>query len=78
MQADKVVHFLGEFTGIINRARWHLFLAYDTIGNSNAVIIFTKRRRLMYDACTIFVRDVGINDDSKCSIFILRSMLTNS
>jgi len=71
MQANKVVHFLGELTGIINRARRHFVLSYDTIGNSNAVIVFTERRRLMYDACTICVRDVGINDDSKRSIFIL-------
>ena len=72
IQPSKVVHLLREFTRIIDWAWRNLIVAYHAIGHGNAVVIFTERRSLMYDACTVCVRDIGINDNSKRSILKLR------
>lgn len=71
MLTSKIGDFLGKLSRLIDRARWHLVRSNDTVGDGNAMILVTKRRCLMHDACPAIASDVLVNDHTESPIFVL-------
>jgi hypothetical protein len=63
VHALKIRDWVDEFATIVQGARRHLFRTWDTIVDSNASVIFTECRGLLYDTCTVCRRDVRIHKD---------------
>lgn len=73
MLTDKVRYFLGKTTCIIDWTWWHLVGAQHTIRDGDTVIVFTKSGSLMYDACAVRIRHIGIGEYTECLVFELCS-----
>ena len=56
----KVGDLVGQEAALVDRARRHLVLGDDTGGDTDAVIVVTKRRSLLDDTGTRGVGDVGV------------------
>jgi hypothetical protein len=63
MESLEVRNFAGEVALIVDGARWELIVAEDSMGDGNAVIVFTKRRRLVDDTSTVRIGNVGIDQN---------------
>jgi len=71
MKTGKVRDFLGEDPRVIDGAWRHFIWSQYTMGNRNAVIIFTKGRRLMNDTSAICICYISVYEDPKCFILEL-------
>jgi hypothetical protein len=65
VKTNKVRNFLGEDTRVVDWAWRHFIWSQYAVGDGNAVIIFTKGRRLMNDTSAISIRHVSVYKDSK-------------
>jgi hypothetical protein len=66
-------HLVGEATRLVDRARRDLVVSDDAMGNGDAVIVLTERRRLVDDTGTGRVGDISVGEDSECAVLILSS-----
>jgi hypothetical protein len=71
MKTGKVRDFLGEDPRAIDGAWRHFIWSQYTMGNGNAVIIFTEGGRLMNDTSAICICYISIYEDSKCFVLEL-------
>lgn len=69
--SSKVRDFLGELSGVIDRARRHFVGPQNAIGNRDAMIIFTKSWSLVDDTSTVRIRNVGVCHNSECLVLEL-------
>lgn len=58
----KIVHLLRESTPIVDGTRRHFIESQDTVGHCDAVIILTKSRCLVNNACAISICDICVDD----------------
>lgn len=73
VKTRKVGDFLGEDARVIDGARRHFIWSQYTMGNGNAVIIFTEGRRLMNDTGAICICYISVYEDSKCFVLELEN-----
>lgn len=71
MKANKIWNFLCKVTSIVDRTWRHVLCFQNAMSHRDTMIIFTKRRCLMNDACAIYIRHIGVYQDSECLIFEL-------
>ena len=71
METLEVRNLAGEVTLIVNGARRKFIISKDSMGNGNAVIVFTKRRSLVDDTSTVRIGNVGIDQNPEGFIFEL-------
>lgn len=74
----KVWNLLGEASNLVDRARRQLVGADDAVGERNAVIVFTKRRRLVNDASSAVACYVGVVEYSEGAVLVLSTRLVNN
>jgi hypothetical protein len=60
-----------EDTTLIEGKRWHLFFADQALSDSDAVIVFSERRCLVYNTSTRSRCHVGIGDDLERAVRVL-------
>ena len=70
--AFEVWDFVCEPPSVVDWTWRNIILAQNTIGNSNAVIVLTKGRCLMYDTSTIGRRDICVDNNLERFVFKLR------
>jgi len=75
MLACEVGNFFGESARVINGTWRHFIGTQDAIGYSNAMIILSEGRGLMYDSCAISVRHICVDYHFKSTIFVLKIYL---
>lgn len=68
METLEVGNFVGEASGIVNRARRHFIEADDIMGESNPVVVFTKSGRLMYDTSAAVASHVLVGEHTESPV----------
>lgn len=68
MPSNKVWDLTREAARLVNWTRWHLVCLDDTVGNGNAVIVFTEGGRLVDNTSTAVGCDIGVVKDLEGSV----------
>lgn len=67
----EIRYLLGKPPSVVNRTRRHLVLGDDPVGDSDPVIVLSKRRSLVDDTRSRGGFDVAVTYDSVGSVFEL-------
>ena len=71
VHALEIGNLFGEPAGVVDRARRHLILGDNTVGDGDPVIVFTERGCLVDDTRTRRCLDVAITYDTVGPVFKL-------
>ena len=71
METLEVRDFAGKVTLIVDGAWWKFIRPKDSMGDGNAVIVFTKCRCLVDDTSTVGIGNIGINQNPESFVFEL-------
>lgn len=69
---SEISHFARENACIVNGTWRESFRSYDSMRQSDAMIVFSKGRGLMYDPRSIIRGDIGVIQDFECGVAILQ------
>lgn len=70
--ALEIRYLLREPSDVVNRARGQLFGRDNIVGDSNTIIVLTKRRRLMDNTRTVCSSNVLISHNAEGFVFELQ------
>ena len=76
MFTHEVRNFCCELASVIYGAGRHFVWTQNTIGNSDAVIVFSKSRGLVHDSRTICLCDICVNKHDEGLVLELRVFRT--
>jgi len=74
VQSSEIADLVREVALIVDRAWWDLIGTDDTVGQRDAMIVFTEGGRLVNDTSTIGIFDIGVDKHSESLVFELQEV----